>query len=119
MVAEDFDNPIVDGDETFQKHQRDLIHRTFDEWRSEYFKTLEDKKVDAKEEEQEKKEEEPKAIASSILDEPEELLQKMSVETRTFIYKINSFDLKYTYFKFLNLIKSKVIFTKNNKDIDY
>ena len=74
MVAEDFDNPIVDGDETFQKHQRDLIHRTFDEWRSEYFKTLEDKKVDAKEEEQEKKEEEPKAIASSILDEPEELL---------------------------------------------
>ena len=50
------------------------MHRTFDEWRSEYFKTLEDKKVDIKEEEQEEIEEEPKAIASSILDEPEELL---------------------------------------------
>ena len=28
----------------FKKHQRDLIHRTFDEWRTEYFKTLEEKK---------------------------------------------------------------------------
>ena len=41
---EAFDNPIVEEDENFQKHQRELIHRTFDEWRTEYFKTLEEKK---------------------------------------------------------------------------
>lgn len=41
---EGFDNPIVEEDENFKKHQRELIHRTFDEWRSEYFKTLEEKK---------------------------------------------------------------------------
>lgn len=44
LEDEAFDNPIVEEDENFKKHQRELIHRTFDEWRSEYFKTLEDKK---------------------------------------------------------------------------
>lgn len=41
---ENFDNPIVEEDENFKKQQRELIHRTFDEWRGEYFKTLEEKK---------------------------------------------------------------------------
>lgn len=44
LLEETFDNPIVEEDENFKKHQRELIHRTFDEWRSEYFKTLEAKK---------------------------------------------------------------------------
>mgnify|MGYP003472313666 FL=1 len=44
LEEEAFDNPIVEEDENFKKHQRDLIHRTFDEWRTEYFKTLEEKK---------------------------------------------------------------------------
>ena len=35
---------LIEEDENFKKHQRDLIHRTFDEWRTEYFKTLEEKK---------------------------------------------------------------------------
>lgn len=46
LLEETFDNPIVEEDENFKKHQRELIHRTFDEWRSEYFKTLEAKKKD-------------------------------------------------------------------------
>lgn len=56
LEEEGFDNPIVEEDENFKKHQRELIHRTFDEWRSEYFKTLEEKKKktsDAEEEEEE------------------------------------------------------------------
>ena len=44
LEEEAFDNPIVEEDENFKKNQRDLIHRTFDEWRTEYFKTLEEKK---------------------------------------------------------------------------
>lgn len=39
-----FDDPVVEEDEEFKQHERDLIHRTFDEWRMEYFKTLEEKK---------------------------------------------------------------------------
>ncbi len=44
LLEETFDNPIVEEDENFKKYQRELIHRTFGEWRSEYFKTLEAKK---------------------------------------------------------------------------
>lgn len=44
LLEETFDNPIVEEDENFKKHERELIHRTFDEWRTEYFKTLEAKK---------------------------------------------------------------------------
>lgn len=66
LEEEAFDNPIVEEDENFQKHQRELIHRTFDEWRTEYFKTLEEKKKENVSEVE---------TSNSILDEePEELV---------------------------------------------
>lgn len=66
LEEEAFDNPIVEEDENFQKHQRELIHRTFDEWRTEYFKTLEEKK---------KTDDSNETPSNNILDEePEELV---------------------------------------------
>lgn len=34
----------IDEDEEFKQKQKELVHRTFDEWRSEYYKTIEAKK---------------------------------------------------------------------------
>lgn len=43
-VEEDRIEEIVEKDEDFKAKQKELVHRSFDQWRAEYYKTIEEKK---------------------------------------------------------------------------